>query len=136
MENNEEISVLSEEYINWFMDFMKRKNGYYDFQNSTQLNPNKDTKYVDKIYGLWSLVDDYAKAYEIKPKESLFFPRPYRVVYYTNNGTEFKFLIYFGHTGVSACTEKDTEIENGEFISLNDIIEEKMKIENGRSKRK
>lgn len=140
--NNKEISVISEEYINWFIDYMDRKKGYYDFANSFQLSPNSDTKYINIIHRLHSVIEEYAVEHEIEPTPSLFFAKPYRVSYtkYDDKGEaqEFRFLISFGFNGVSVCSNprEDHELNNGEFIDLNEVFKEELKKQNGTSKTK
>lgn len=134
--------VIDEAYVDWFIDFMTRKGGYYDFENRKQISPNWDTPYTDKIDAFFSLIDGYMVKHEIEPKSSYFFPRAYRVAYsaYDIDGNEqaFKFLIHSGDYGVSACSDpkQDYTLNAEDFVSLNAIFEENKKDINGYSKTK
>lgn len=138
------IVVISDEYMNWFMDFMRRKGGYYDFANRRQISPNSDTPYANEIDEFYSIINQYMVEHEIKPRISHFFPRAHRVVYSTydidGNEQTFKFLIHDGNYGVSVCSNAKQDCALSEsaenFVSLNDIFKEVEKEKNGYSKTK
>lgn len=149
-------TVATDEYVEWFINFINRKPKYYDFIINKYINPNKNTENASLITYFYDMIEHSVKKVEdengtkLARPRSKFFPKPYRVVYNrtdeNGNINPFYFMISSGVNGISACVAEDEDLkkfyhENGKIIrptwvNLNYVLEDLQKELNGHSKRK